>query len=402
MGDDLVKRCRWCQRDVADDAIVCPHPECGRPLRCEAAMTGSIPPPPPAPGTEPSPALPGTPPPPLPPVAGEMTGVVPPPPPGAPGEMAGAAPPPPLSPPVVNPPGPAVPPALPEMAVGAPPPPASGELAIQLARLRERVRAGRRRSVLLGSGTIVAVLLGLACVATYHLVSVYQYAELGGAARIRRDAFDPDRLSLVYRPASGGKVGFRRTHVDRETELLDRVVPASIGTDQTFHWRVAGLDEGDTIHVTYRRGLLLRQEPLLVPEPPPVQASLAGQILNAVTGEPVPEAEVRLVGQELSAKTNREGWFRLEGASPGVVPVEVSAPGFTAERFDWKLAAGGERAIRVVLSPGLEEGQVRVVLTWDEEPADLDAHLKGPLPDGSEFHIYFHEKGDLKTGEFVR
>ncbi len=288
------------------------------------------------------------------------------------------------------------------MAVAGPPPPPTRELQTQLEGLQERVRAGRRRSYLLGTGTVAAVLLALACVGIYYLASVYQYAELESAPQMTRDPFEPDRLTLAYCPTSRGDVGFRRADLDRETELLDRVVPAAIGADQSFHWRVSGLRDGDTIQVTYRQGLVLKREPLSVPKPPLVQASLVGQVVNAVNKEPVPDAEVRIVGKDLAATTNSEGWFRLEGAPSGVVPIEVSAPGFTAERFDWELAAGGERAIRVVLSPGLEEGQIRVVLTWDDEPADLDAHLKGPLPDGEEFHVYFHEKGDLKSRQFVR
>ena len=288
------------------------------------------------------------------------------------------------------------------MAVAGPPPPPTSELKLQLEGLQEQVRAGRRRSYLLGAGAGAAVLLALACAAAYYLASVYQYAELESAPQITRDPFEPDRLALAYCPTSAGNVGFRRADLDRETELLDRVVPAAIGADQSFHWRVSGLGDGDTIQVTYRQGLKLKRQPLTVPKPPLVQAALVGQVVNAVDKEPVPDAEVRIVGTGLVAKTSSEGWFRLEGAPSGEVPIEVSAPGFTAERFDWELAAGGERAIRVVLSPGLEEGQIRIVLTWDDEPADLDAHLKGPLPDGEEFHVYFHEKGDLKSRQFVR
>jgi hypothetical protein len=32
---------------------------------------------------------------------------------------------------------------------------------------------------------------------------------------------------------------------------------------------------------------------------------------------------------------------------------------------------------------------------------DLDAHLEGPLPDERRFHVYFGDKGDLKSREFV-
>ncbi|MSR92221.1 carboxypeptidase regulatory-like domain-containing protein [Inconstantimicrobium porci] len=45
------------------------------------------------------------------------------------------------------------------------------------------------------------------------------------------------------------------------------------------------------------------------------------------------------------------------------------------------------------LTPVLEAQQIRVVLTWGENPSDLDSHLVGPAKDGkSKFHVYFAEK----------
>ena len=111
---------------------------------------------------------------------------------------------------------------------------------MQLDGLRRQVRAGRRRSLVLAVGIAVALLLGIGSLATYYAVSVYEYAELDPAIQIRRDAVDMDRLALVYRPTGSGKVGFRRTAEDRETELLDRVIPDEIGKEQTFQWKVGG------------------------------------------------------------------------------------------------------------------------------------------------------------------
>ncbi len=371
-----MRRCRWCQREVVEEASVCPHPDCARPLDSQVPVKGRIPPPPPPPG-EASRTLP-----PPPQVPGEATGI--PPPPVVPSKTAGAPPP------------------IGETAVAAPPSPPDEQLQAQLEGLRRAVRAGRRRSLLLGSGTTAAVALGAALAAVFYLASVYRYAELGEAPRLERDAFDLDRLTLIYAPTSCGKVGFRRADRDRETELLDHVVPNDVGKEQSIEWRVSRPRQGDVIKVTYRDGFLLRQDLLEIPPQPLDYAILIGQIVNAVNNEPVGEAQVRIVGEELGAKTSADGWFRIDGAPTGLVPIEASAPGFTAERFEWDLQPGRETAIRVVLSPGLEEGQIRIVLTWDDEPADLDAHLKGPLPDGEQFHVYFHEKGNLKSKQFVR
>ncbi len=45
---------------------------------------------------------------------------------------------------------------------------------------------------------------------------------------------------------------------------------------------------------------------------------------------------------------------------------------------------------------------MRIVLTWDDPALDLDAHLEGPLPEGRQFHVYYHQPGDMDSREFVR
>ena len=53
--------------------------------------------------------------------------------------------------------------------------------------------------------------------------------------------------------------------------------------------------------------------------------------------------------------------------------------------------------ITILLSPTLEDGEVRIVLDWGEYPEDLDAHLFTPY-DGSEiedkYHIWYGQEKD--------
>ena len=281
------------------------------------------------------------------------------------------------------------------------------DLKIQWEGLQQRVHAQRRRSFWLGNSTIVTFLAGAGCWLVYYLVMVYGYAALDpGKIRIERDAAEPDRLVLIYHPQSGGRVGFSRTGVERGTEVLDRVMPDQVGKDQQLHWRVGGLRTGDVIEVTFRSGLLLDSRELAVPEPPsaPVlgDGALAGQVLSAADNRPVAGAEVRVVGTRLSAHTDAQGRFRLEQAPTGAVPIEVSAPGFSTQQLERKLISGGETPVRVALNPGMEAGRIRIDLTWEDTSLDLDAHLTGPLPDGQQFHVYYHEMGDLRSREFVK
>jgi uncharacterized protein YfaP (DUF2135 family) len=271
--------------------------------------------------------------------------------------------------------------------------------------LQRRVGAGRRRSWLLAVGAAAAVLLALLAGIGYWAASVLRYAPLDDELRVERSATNPDRIALVYRPLGTGTVGFRRADAGRQTELLDQVQPADDGSEQRFEWRLADVQEGDVVGVTFRRGFRLTTAELRVPATPaplPLgDAMLVGEVVNAKDNRPVTGAEVRLVGTPLRGTTDDEGRFRITEAPAGPVAIEVSAAGFSTDQLEQELTAAAETPLRVALSPGLEAGQIRVVLTWNDDPQDLDAHLEGPLADGARFHVSFQDKGDLEAQEFV-
>jgi hypothetical protein len=412
-------------------------------------MAGHIPPPPPPPGPA-SAALPGSSflsgdaaagpnPPASPPPGwvvqfgagqpGEMSpppgprdhAVVPPPPPPGPREHAVAPPPPPggnREHTVVPPPPPSGveqqaflrPMADDQRLIGVQRPEDLGDdldLKLQLEVLRRRVHARRRRSFILTNGVLLTIFLGIACWAAYHFTSVYRYAALDPReTHVSRDPMDPDLLTIDYRPESMGWVGFGRTDAERQTELLDRVISDHVGQLQEFQWRMGGLRTGDLVRVVYRRGWSLDCLELPVPDPPaaPVLGDgvLVGRVLSAVGNRPVLGAEVRVVGTRLATTTDRDGRFRLEKAPTGPVPIEVSAEGYSTGQFERKLSPGSECSARVVLNPGMEAGRIRIDLVWEDTALDLDAHLKGPLPGGEQFHVYYHQMGDLRSREFVR
>lgn len=409
-----MKRCPMCHRDVPDYARMCPYPDCARPLTGIGGTPGSIPPPPPPPGMAPSAMSP-----PGPPQIGSHNapGLAPPPPPpgmwSAPAPQVPASP---LAPP--PPPGsartaangiPPPPPGITSLAslplpnfssaapAGSPVSVAPAHLSEEVQGLERRVRVGRRRSVLLGAGAAAAVALGLLCWLAYYASAVWSYARIDDL-QLQRVPGEADRLALVYRAQSRGKVGFLHAIGDRETELLDRIGGDEVGQAKDFQWRVSGLQPGNVIKVTSLDGWSLRTTELRVPD----DGLLSGQVVNAINRDPVPDALVRIVGTQLSARTDAEGAFRITGAPGGNKSIEISAKGFTTETLERRLADGRETSIRLALNPGLQEGQIRIVLTWGKQPKDLDAHLEGPLPNDEKFHVYYHQQGDLKSKEYVR
>jgi hypothetical protein len=266
---------------------------------------------------------------------------------------------------------------------------ADGEaLQFTLRSLEGRLEAGKKRSIWLSLGALIALIAGVAAWGVHYASTVLSYAQLDPDLRIERDAVDPERLLIVYRPLDTGRLGFGRQDPDRETELVDRAQGPSAG-EQKFLWRWSGVKTGDQLWVTHRSGWSLRRSELIVPEEPPRprlgDAVLVGTVVDATKNTPVEGAEVRIVGTPLRANTDADGRFRLTDAPAGPASIEVSAPQFSTDQLERELSDSAETDVRVVLSPGLKTGQIRVVLTWGDRPKDLDAHLVGPLPGGKQF-----------------
>ncbi|MDO4574304.1 MAG: carboxypeptidase regulatory-like domain-containing protein [Planctomycetia bacterium] len=268
---------------------------------------------------------------------------------------------------------------------------------------RKRYRRGKKMTRAIS----LLVLSALAVSAWFWYATVWSYAELDSRITIQRDTLDPSRIILTYTGTSTGDVGISREDSVRKTVLLDRVTSGMCGESQHFQWRIRGLRAGDKIGVTYREGFQVVERELSVPATAGIvmvtgNNTLSGLAVNALDGKPLSGVEVRVRGFDISAKTGAEGTFVLEKIPDGTQTFEISAAGYMKETFVANISTGEASDIRVAMSPGLKEGEIRLVLTWEKTPQDLDAHLEGPLPNNERFHISFQEKGDLKSKEFVQ
>lgn len=142
-------------------------------------------------------------------------------------------------------------------------------------------------------------------------------------------------------------------------------------------------------------GLLLLTGCSLSPAPPSGQATLEGVVKDATTGNPIAEAKVSWIFQGQEAKsvfTDSEGVFRLGGLPAGDQTFRVVKEGFIPLEEKVKLVDGETVHHEFVLSPELAEGSWRIVLSWGENPEDLDSHLWTP----SGAHIYYEELGNCE------
>jgi hypothetical protein len=142
----------------------------------------------------------------------------------------------------------------------------------------------------------------------------------------------------------------------------------------------------------------LHLEPVEIDPPPQKCANLSVLVNHAVTGENLPDVNVTV--DEVSGSTDEAGIVSFSELPEGVNEVVVSHTGFISASRNVKLVCDDNPQLSVALSPILSSKEMRVILTWGEQPNDLDAHLTGPAPgqpegeinEADRFHVYWDHK----------
>jgi len=129
--------------------------------------------------------------------------------------------------------------------------------------------------------------------------------------------------------------------------------------------------------------------------------TITGIVTNALTGQPLPGATVRVDGTGLSATTGSDGRFVLSGVPSGTRTLRTSASGFVTETRTVTVVAGSSLEQAIALTPGRAGGEITIVLTWGAQPSDLDAHLSGPDRSGGRFHIYYANKSAPSSNPYA-
>jgi uncharacterized protein YfaP (DUF2135 family) len=128
--------------------------------------------------------------------------------------------------------------------------------------------------------------------------------------------------------------------------------------------------------------------------------TIAGRITNALNGGAAAGVTLRFrAGVDVrsgtvlgTVTTDATGNFSVP-LPVGSYTAEVAGAGFITGYFScFSLAGQTSSNQNYAISPSLGANEFRVVLTWGFSPTDLDAHLTGPLENGSRFHVFFDSK----------
>jgi len=129
------------------------------------------------------------------------------------------------------------------------------------------------------------------------------------------------------------------------------------------------------------------------------ECALTGYVLDAISGDGVSGAEVYIVGDG-SAETDESGWFFIADAPCGDQTVEITADGYIDLETEISIGDTTEQDFAIV--PVSEFDDWRFILSWGQDPADLDSHLWVPLNVESYWHVYYANDGYLDQEPYAQ
>lgn len=142
-------------------------------------------------------------------------------------------------------------------------------------------------------------------------------------------------------------------------------------------------------------------------------ANISGRVLDSQSGSGLADAHVEFsrgatiaeadtAGPEFTTVTDANGSYSIVNAAIGSYVCVIYADGYEPQVVeDVDFSEGDNDLGESTAVEEVEEGEVRIVLTWGETPDDLDTHLTGPISDNSSdrFHVYFSDKNPVQEVE---
>jgi hypothetical protein len=127
-------------------------------------------------------------------------------------------------------------------------------------------------------------------------------------------------------------------------------------------------------------------------------ATITGQITDSQLGEAIADATVIFSrGQaERSTTTDADGEFTIENIATGTLLMTVRATGYLEFSEEIEVVDGVNEIPSIPVAVAPPAGAYRIVLSWGQQPSDLDSHLTGPDGNNGRFHVYF---GNRSFGE---
>ncbi len=156
--------------------------------------------------------------------------------------------------------------------------------------------------------------------------------------------------------------------------------------------------------------------------------TLTGKVTDATTGNPIQGVQVNL--GDISSTSDSDGNYRLENVPAGALtaefmgtpttgnaPLNVQFTDYSTNNTQTVTATnsgytdyvnrqvqiieGQENNLDISMSPTLVAGAMRFVLSWDDDPRDIDSYLHTPEIDGTDYYVYYNSKGSADSPPYA-
>lgn len=120
------------------------------------------------------------------------------------------------------------------------------------------------------------------------------------------------------------------------------------------------------------------------------------RFINAVDGNAVIDATINIDGLG-EYTSDRQGRVLFDVPEDGTYSMVFSKEGFISANLKFDIMLGTIFYNRFSVSPKIDMGTIRIVLDWDDNPKDLDAHL---VKEGG-YHISYRDKNSSADGKAI-
>lgn len=219
---------------------------------------------------------------------------------------------------------------------------------------------------------------------------------------------EPKYYTLETSVAGQGSIGKAVSNNKYEQDSLVELTANAADGWGFDHWEVDGVNAGQSTKLSVKMNSNKHIKAVFVQ-----YGSIIGMISDAKTGKEVPEVNIKLrTGLDnhssnpiLVTKTNNDGNYSFANIFPGEYTMEISLNEYTTKFINVVVETGTVVKKNESIMPfETEISDFVVVLSWNDLPRDLDAHLTGPKLNSTErFHIFYnneiYEENGVKYAE---
>lgn len=230
----------------------------------------------------------------------------------------------------------------------------------------------------------------------HHIIGVVKDAETDSPI------IDAQVIAVATQGLGGG-TGYTNGNGNYDVKVNRAIYKVSVFAEGYMSYVIENVDLSSWFNLDYYMETIYLTPASWADDTQNVFAS--GNVTNAVTGELMEGVTVKfrsgsnnqsgeyvqtVAGLDIELTTDSSGQYYTAALPAGNYTLEASKEGFITSYIN---VISGNSVVcsnqNISLTPELNEGTIRIVLKWGENPRDLDSHVVGTLSNGDYFHVSY-------------